>query len=93
MQVDTPRNPPRPTADQPAYCQVVRLITFQGDDLTFSQTASRVGGAGPYPTSSTSAAQSTLELTETETAAIESATQTAPKGGNCRLNLTLPTVI
>ena len=85
------KNYPRLTTDQPTYWQVVRPVTFQDDDTTFSLTVSSVWGDEPYPPAKTSATQAAPELTETATSASKSATPTALQGGNWSLNLTLLT--
>ena len=72
--------PPRTTADQPTYCQVVRPVTFQDKNLNFLLTALSIGGAGTSPLYSTSVAQVNPELTNTTTAAPDYATPMALEG-------------
>ena len=79
---NTRRNHLRLTAEPPIYCQVVRLVTFQDNNLTLSLTALRTGGYRPSPPARSSAAHETPELTENTTDAPKSATPMDPEGGN-----------
>ena len=79
------------TADTPTYYQVVHPFTFQHNNLTFSSTASSVGGGGTSTRASSSDAHVDPELTENATVIPESFTTRPFEGGNRILDLTPPT--
>ena len=91
VKIKPQRKPPITTNEPLTYCLVVHPVTFQDDDLTFSLTASSVGGDGPSSSSRAGSAQATTELTKNATDDPKYVTPTALEGGNRISNLTLPT--
>ena len=85
------KNPKRPAAAHPTYCQVVRLFFFHQDNSSFSPSDPSVGGVGPSPPAGAGAALAASKLTNNTTAAPDPATPTALGGSNFILNLNPPT--